>query len=111
MNELRSASGPLDHKNALIPAGVRYCEVDATLVRQLGEGVVDSFTHAVALTPTAQDVTATRGRYTHADGDRLDFVRGPAAIGQGPAASPLGPPHRAEAQSTPPASSWNSSVQ
>ncbi|MFE3030093.1 FABP family protein [Streptomyces canus] len=85
------------------------------LVGQAGEGVVDLATDAVAMTPTAKDVTATRRRYTLADGDgdgdTFTFVHELAAVGQ-PLQHHLSAALRREAgQSTPPASSWNSSVQ
>jgi hypothetical protein len=51
-------------------------------VGQAADGVVDLATHDVALTPTAKDVTATRRRYTLADGDTLTFVHDLAAVGQ-----------------------------
>lgn len=51
-------------------------------VGQAADGVVDLSTHDVALTPTAKDVTATRRRYTLADGDTLTFVHDLAAVGQ-----------------------------
>ncbi|WP_051138170.1 FABP family protein [Streptomyces canus] len=89
------------------------------LVGHAGEGVVDLATHTVALTPTAKDVTATRRRYTLADGDgdgdgdgdTFTFVHELAAVGQ-PLQHHLSATLRREVgQSTPPTSSWNSSVQ
>ncbi|MFF4062186.1 FABP family protein [Streptomyces sp. NPDC001668] len=81
------------------------------LVGHVTEGAVDLATHAVALTPTAKDVTATRRRYTLADGDTFTFVHDLAAVGQPLQHHLSATLRRAEAQSTPPASSWNSSVQ
>ncbi|MFF7645941.1 heme-binding beta-barrel domain-containing protein [Streptomyces canus] len=83
------------------------------LVGHAGEGAVQLATHTVALTPTAKDVTATRRRYTLADrdGDTFTFVHELAAVGQ-PLQHHLSATLRREVgQSTPPASSWNSSVQ
>ncbi|MEU0410424.1 FABP family protein [Streptomyces griseorubiginosus] len=92
------------------------------LTGHAGEGAVDLETHTVALTPTAKDVTATRRRYTLAAGphpdpdtvsgaDTFTFVHDLAAVGQ-PLRHHLSATLRREAgQSTPPASSWNSSVQ
>ncbi|MFI0541979.1 FABP family protein [Streptomyces sp. WSLK1-3] len=81
------------------------------LVGQAAPGVVEFASHAVALAPTAKDVSATRRRYTLTDGDTLDFVHELAAVGQ-PLQHHLSATLRREAgQSTPPASSWNSSVQ
>ncbi|MFJ4198092.1 FABP family protein [Streptomyces sviceus] len=83
------------------------------LVGHAGEGAVDLVTHSVALTPTAKDVTATRRRYTPAggDSDTFTFVHELAAVGQ-PLQHHLSATLRREAgQSTPPTSSWNSSVQ
>lgn len=89
------------------------------------DGVVELTTHTVALTPTAKEVTATRRRYTladaapdadaHAEPDpragTFTFVHDLAAVGQ-PLQHHLSATLRREAgQSTPPASSWNSSVQ
>ncbi|MET8075908.1 FABP family protein [Streptomyces sp. NPDC005303] len=83
------------------------------LVGQAEGGAVDLATHAVALTPTAKDVTATRRRYTLADGDSatFTFVHDLAAVGQPLRHHLSATLHRAVGQSTPPASSWNSSVQ
>jgi hypothetical protein len=83
------------------------------LVGHAGEGAVDLSTHAVALTPTAKDVTATRRRYTLADGDgdTFAFVHDLAAVGQPLQHHLSATLRRAVGQSTPPASSWNSSVQ
>ncbi|MET7735082.1 heme-binding beta-barrel domain-containing protein [Streptomyces sp. NPDC005402] len=61
------------------------------------------------ITPTAKEVTATRRRYALAD--TLDFVHDRAAVGQPPQHHLSATLHRAVGQSTPPASSWNSSVQ
>ena len=91
------------------------------LTGHAGEGAVDLETHTVALTPTAKDVTATRRRYTLAGpdtdpdtvsgADTFTFVHDLAAVGQ-PLQHHLTATLRREAgQSTPPASSWNSSVQ
>jgi hypothetical protein len=83
------------------------------LVGHAEEGVVDLASHAVALTPTAKDVTATRRRYALTGGDTLDFVHDLAAVGQPLQHHLSATLHRAVpgGQSTPPASSWNSSVQ
>ncbi|MEU9174114.1 FABP family protein [Streptomyces sp. NPDC048420] len=81
------------------------------LVGQAGEGAVDLSTHAVALTPTAKEVTATRRRYTLAGEDALTFVHDLAAVGQPLQHHLSATLRRAAGQSTPPASSWNSSVQ
>jgi len=83
------------------------------LVGHAEEGAVDLATHSVALTPTAKEVTATRRRYTLADGDgdTFTFVHDLAAVGQ-PLQHHLSATLRRDAgQSTPPTSSWNSSVQ
>ncbi|MET9459476.1 FABP family protein [Streptomyces canus] len=81
------------------------------LVGHAGQGAVDLSTHTVALTPTAKEVTATRRRYTLADAGTLDFVHDLAAVGQ-PLQHHLSATLRRTAdQSTPPTSSWNSSVQ
>lgn len=89
--------------------------ITEVLVGYAGEGTVDLSTHSVALTPTAKDVTATRRRYTLADGDgdadTFTFVHDLAAVGQ-PLQHHLSATLRREVgQSTPPTSSWNSSVQ
>ncbi|MGW0424461.1 FABP family protein [Streptomyces sp. NPDC003015] len=81
------------------------------LVGHVGRGAVDLSTHTVALTPTAKEVTATRRRYTLADAGTLDFVHDLAAVGQPLQHHLSATLHRATGQSTPPASSWNSSVQ
>ncbi|MEU9327964.1 FABP family protein [Streptomyces canus] len=83
------------------------------LVGHAGEGAVDLSTHSVALTPTAKDVTATRRRYTLADGDgdTFTFVHDLAAVGQPLQHHLSATLRRADGQSTPPTSSWNSSVQ
>ncbi|WP_328976724.1 FABP family protein [Streptomyces canus] len=85
------------------------------LVGHAGEGAVDLSTHSVALTPTAKDVTATRRRYTLADddgdGDTFTFVHDLAAVGQPLQHHLSATLRRAVGQSTPPTSSWNSSVQ
>ena len=95
------------------------------LIGHVGDGAVELHTHYVALTPTAKEVTATRRRYTLADAahdtdpasgaDTFTFVHDLAAVGQ-PLQHHLSATLRREAgrstgQSTPPASSWNSSVQ
>jgi hypothetical protein len=85
------------------------------LVGHAGEGAVDLAAHSVALAPTAKDVTATRRRYTLAggdgDSDTFTFVHELAAVGQ-PLQRHLSATLRREVgQSTPPTSSWNSSVQ
>ena len=83
------------------------------LTGHAGDGVVELDTHTVALTPTAKQVTATRRRYTLADtdADTFTFVHDLAAVGQ-PLQHHLSATLRREVgQSTPPASSWNSSVQ
>ncbi|MYT06171.1 MULTISPECIES: FABP family protein [Streptomyces] len=84
------------------------------LVGQAGEGAVDLATHTVALTPTAKEVTATRRRYTLApdgDSDTFTFVHELAAVGQPLQHHLSATLRRAAGQSTPPTSSWNSSVQ
>ncbi|MGW7721800.1 FABP family protein [Streptomyces canus] len=83
------------------------------LVGHAGEGAVDLSTHSVALTPTAKDVTATRRRYTLGDGDAdtFTFVHDLAAVGQPLQHHLSATLRRAVGQSTPPTSSWNSSVQ
>ncbi|MFJ6387658.1 FABP family protein [Streptomyces sp. NPDC091972] len=81
------------------------------LVGHAGEGAVELATHSVALTPTAKDVTATRRRYTLADAGTLDFVHDLAAVGQPLQHHLSATLRRAAGQSTPPTSSWNSSVQ
>ncbi|MDQ0910181.1 hypothetical protein QFZ22_006166 [Streptomyces canus] len=83
------------------------------LVGHAGEGAVDLSTHSVALTPTAKDVTATRRRYTLADSDTFTFVHDLAAVGQPLQHHLSATLHRTTpaGQSTPPASSWNNSVQ
>ncbi|MER7568448.1 FABP family protein [Streptomyces sp. NPDC048523] len=75
------------------------------LVGQVGGGAVDLSTHTVALTPTAKEVTATRRRYTLADAGTLDFVHDLAAVGQPLQHHLSATLHRADGQSTPPASS------
>ncbi|MFI6442479.1 FABP family protein [Streptomyces sp. NPDC050759] len=89
--------------------------ITEVLVGHAGEGVVDLSTHSVALTPTAKDVTATRRRYTLADGDAdsdtFTFVHDLAAVGQPLQHHLSATLRRAVGQSTPPTSSWNSSVQ
>ncbi|MFF7549106.1 FABP family protein [Streptomyces canus] len=81
------------------------------LVGHAGQGAVDLSTHTVALTPTAKEVTATRRRYTLADAGTLDFVHDLAAVGQPLQHHLSATLRRADGQSTPPTSSWNSSVQ
>ena len=81
------------------------------LVGHAGQGAVDLSTHTVALTPTAKEVTATRRRYTLADAGTLDFVHDLAAVGQPLQHHLSATLRRAVGQSTPPTSSWNSSVQ
>ncbi|WP_406216613.1 FABP family protein [Streptomyces canus] len=83
------------------------------LVGHAGQGAVDLSTHSVALTPTAKNVTATRRRYTLADGDSdtFTFVHDLAAVGQPLQHHLSATLRRADGQSTPPTSSWNSSVQ
>ncbi|MFF0096977.1 FABP family protein [Streptomyces canus] len=81
------------------------------LVGHAGQGTVDLSTHTVALTPTAKEVTATRRRYTLADTGTLDFVHDLAAVGQPLQHHLSATLRRAVGQSTPPTSSWNSSVQ
>ncbi|MFF1306590.1 FABP family protein [Streptomyces sp. NPDC058307] len=88
--------------------------ITEVLVGDAREGTVELATHTVALTPTAKDVTATRRRYALAPGDDRDtftFVHDLAAVGQPLQHHLSATLHRADAQSTPPASSWNSSVQ
>jgi nitrobindin-like protein len=87
--------------------------ITEVLVGHAGEGAVDLSTHSVALTPTAKDVTATRRRYTLAegDGDTFTFVHDLAAVGQPLQHHLSASLRRVVGQSTPPASSWNSSVQ
>ncbi|MFK4102690.1 FABP family protein [Streptomyces sp. NPDC019531] len=85
--------------------------ITEVLVGQVAEGAVELSTHTVALTPTAKEVTATRRRYALADEDTLTFLHDLAAVGQ-PLQHHLSATLRREGgQSTPPASSWNSSVQ
>ncbi|MEU0425829.1 FABP family protein [Streptomyces canus] len=81
------------------------------LVGHAGQGAVDLSTHTVALTPTAKEVTATRRRYTLADAGTLDFVHDLAAVGQPLQHHLSATLRRTVGQSTPPTSSWNSSVQ
>ncbi|MFG2471278.1 FABP family protein [Streptomyces canus] len=81
------------------------------LVGHAGQGAVDLSTHTVALTPTAKEVTATRRHYTLADAGTLDFVHDLAAVGQPLQHHLSATLRRAVGQSTPPTSSWNSSVQ
>ncbi|WP_329243738.1 FABP family protein [Streptomyces canus] len=81
------------------------------LVGHAGQGAVDLSTHTVALTPTAKEVTATRRRYTLADAGTLDFVHDLAAVGQPLQHHLSATLRRSVGQSTPPTSSWNSSVQ
>nr|WP_203616079.1 FABP family protein [Streptomyces sp. SID13726] len=54
------------------------------LVGHAEDGVVDLDAHAVALTPTAKEVTATRRHYSLAgdDGGTFTFVHDLAAVGQ-----------------------------
>jgi hypothetical protein len=87
--------------------------ITEVLVGHAGEGAVDLSTHSVALTPTAKDVTATRRRYTltDGDGDTFTFVHDLAAVGQPLRHHLSATLRRAVGQSTPPTSSWNSSVQ
>jgi hypothetical protein len=87
--------------------------ITEVLVGHAGEGAVDLSTHSVALTPTAKDVTATRRRYTLADGDgdTFTFVHDLAAVGQPLQHHLSATLRRTVGQSTPPTSSWNSSVQ
>ncbi|CAM5575113.1 FABP family protein [Streptomyces canus] len=81
------------------------------LVGHAGQGAVDLSTHTVALTPTAKEVTATRRRYTLADAGTLDFLHDLAAVGQPLQHHLSATLRRSVGQSTPPTSSWNSSVQ
>ncbi|MEU0210153.1 FABP family protein [Streptomyces canus] len=81
------------------------------LVGHARQGAVDLSTHTVALTPTAKEVTATRRRYTLADAGTLDFVHDLAAVGQPLQHHLSATLRRTVGQSTPPTSSWNSSVQ
>lgn len=81
------------------------------LVGRAGEGGTELVSDAIALTPTAKEVTATRRRYTLDGGGALDFVHELAAVGQPLQHHLSAALRRVDGQSTPPASSWNSSVQ
>lgn len=52
------------------------------LVGGADAGTVDLGSHAVALTPTAKEVNATRRRYTLTDADTLDFTHDLSAVGE-----------------------------
>lgn len=70
---------PEGRVEALITQPTGIAEI---LVGRAGDGTVDLTTYQVALTPTAQEVSATRRRYALTGEDTLDFGHDLAAVGQ-----------------------------